>query len=228
MDIVIKFLLDLFFPIYCVNCKKEGEWVCDECVEVYCNTVGYNNIIQKKNMDSLTYIDDIFYFYDFNNAIMSRLIHILKYKYAYDVARFIANIINDKFFDFMHNYENFIIIPIPLNKKRFNERGFNQSEIILEKLKTKNQKQKIEIVNILKRTKNTKHQAGLSKEDRENNLKDAFVFDNKYNIFDFTNSTIVLFDDVVTTGNTIDKCAKVLRESGFYGKIIGLCVAGQN
>jgi len=218
MNKILKFILDLIFPIYCVNCKKEGEWVCNDCKNLL-----IIDIKQKKNIDNLTFVDDIFYFYDFDNKIISDLIHVLKYKYAYDVARFISVLILNDFMNFYvslkEKYGEFIFVPIPLNKKRFNERGFNQSEIILKKLKLK-------VVNLLKRIKNTEHQASLSGSDRDNNLKNAFVLNNKINIENYKNYNIILFDDVVTTGNTIDECAKVLRSNGFKNKIIGLAVAG--
>lgn len=229
MNKILKFILDLIFPIYCVNCKKEGEWVCEECKKLL-----IIDIKQKKNLDNLTYVGDIFYFYDFDNKIISDLIHILKYKYAYDVSRFISSLIYNDFMIFYaslkEKYGEFIFIPIPLNKKRFNERGFNQSEIMLKKLKKeKNYKTKTEnfdTVDLLRRIRNTEHQASLSGGDRDNNLKNAFVLNNGINIEDYKNFNIILFDDVVTTGNTIDECAKVLRSNGFKNKIIGLAVAG--
>lgn len=229
MNKIFKFILDLIFPIYCVSCKKEGEWVCNKCEKLL-----IIDIKQKKNLDNLTYVDDVFYFYDFDNRIISDLIHILKYKYAYDVARFVSNLIYNDFMIFYaslkEKYGEFIFVPIPLNKKRFNERGFNQSEIILKKLK-KEKKYKtktgsFDIVDLLRRIRNTEHQASLSGSDRDNNLKNAFVLNDGINIEDYKNFNIILFDDVVTTGNTIDECAKVLRNNGFKNKIIGLAVAG--
>lgn len=224
---IFTFLLDLIFPIFCVCCKKEGEWVCDKCIDIFINKNNKNFITQKKNIEDLTYVDNIFYFYNFNNDVIVKLIHSLKYKYAYDVSRFLSILICDNFHKFISNYNNFIIIPVPLNKKRFNERGFNQSEIILKKLKEKSIFN-FEIVNLLKRIKNTKHQASLIKEGRENNLKNAFCLNYDLNFEKYKNYNIIIFDDVVTTGNTIDKCAKVLRENGFNKIIIGLTFAGQN
>ena len=156
--------------------------------------------------------------------IIRRKSHLcLKYKYAYDVARFIAFYICNDFVKFIYflikNYGKFIFIPVPINKRRFNERGFNQSELILNKLK-------VNSLNLLKRIKNTEHQASLSSLNRDNNLKNAFILDNKFDLYDFKDFNIIIFDDVVTTGNTIDQCAKVLRESGFKNKIIGITVAG--
>lgn len=241
MNKFCKFILDLIFPIYCVNCKKEGEWVCDVCKDKLIGPLEkFNNIniFVKKNINNLTFVDQIFYFYNFNNEIISNLIHILKYKYAYDVAGCISDCVVSNFVMFLKyledEYGKLIFVPVPLNKKRFNERGFNQSEIILRKLKNKkreklkNQRDEFEIVDLLKRIINTKHQAGLSGKERDNNLKGAFILNDKININNYNDFNVVIFDDVVTTGNTIDKCAKVLKDNHFNGKIIGLTIAGQN
>jgi len=241
MNKFCKFILDLIFPIYCVNCKKEGEWICDVCKNKLIGPLEkFNNIniFVKKNINNLTFVDEIFYFYDFNNKIISNLIHILKYKYAYDAARCISDCVISNFVMFLrylkNEYGKFIFVPVPLNKKRFNERGFNQSEIILRKLFTSvrsasvDKKIEFEIVDLLKRVRNTEHQASLSGEERNDNLKGAFILNDKININNYSGFNIVIFDDVVTTGNTIDKCAKVLKDNHFNGKIIGLTIAGQN
>ena len=229
MNQFFKFVLDLLFPIYCVSCKKEGEWVCSNCIDKY--KLNIKDVKSKKNLNELTYIDDIFYFYDFSNEIISKLIHSLKYGYAFDVARFVACNIGDEFYEFIKKFyiENgdFIIIPVPLNKKRFNERGFNQSEIILEKILSFAKISEFSVVNLLYRVVNTKHQVGLSADEREKNLRNAFVINNSLNIDKFIDCNIILFDDVVTTGNTFDECAKILRNFGFKKRIIGLSIAGQ-
>lgn len=227
MNKILKFVLDLIFPIYCVECKKEGEWLCGYCVLRYENF----KIHEKRNLGELTYIDSIFYFYDFDDNNISKLIHVLKYDYAYDVARFLAKVIHNNFVDFVSGFDNLIFVPAPLHSKRLNERGFNQSIIILEKLQNEKRKTEMgdmEIVDLLKRVRNTGHQAGLSGVERGNNLENAFILNNEFSINDFKDCNIVLFDDVVTTGNTLDKCAKVLRENGFRNKIIGLSIAGQD
>ena len=59
-------------------------------------------------------------------------------------------------------------------------------------------------------------------------MKGAFALNNKIKINNYDNLNIIIFDDVVTTGNTIDKCAKVLKDNNFKGKIIGLAFAGQS
>ncbi len=241
MNKLFKFILDIIFPIYCVGCKEEGEWACKDCFNKTKLLCQYENdmeinVIKKKNIDNLTYIDDIFYFFDFDNKIISELIHILKYKYAYDIARFLAEITYKDFFKFIfylkEQFGKFIFVPIPLNNKRFNERGFNQSELVLKRI-NKNKCEDVgmdemRIVNLLERIKNTGHQASLSGKDRDNNLKNAFVLNNKIDFLEYKNFNIILFDDVVTTGNTFDTCAKVLRENGFTNMIIGVAIAGQN
>jgi competence protein ComFC len=100
-----------------------------------------------------------------------------------------------------------IILAVPLHKKRFLERGFNQAELIA-----------IEISRIfgmktdfksLKRIKNTKQQANLSKKERLENMKQAFSAN-----FDKAPEKVYLFDDVFTTGQTMNEAARALKKAG--------------
>ncbi len=100
-----------------------------------------------------------------------------------------------------------IIIPVPLFNSKLRERGFNQSEIIASLVE--------EILNkpvladILKKIRPTKPQQELSRNARLSNLKDAFSVTRPDYIRD---KNVLLIDDVLTTGATLNECAKVLKE----------------
>lgn len=112
-------------------------------------------------------------------------------------------------------YEKFIkvsnidcIIPVPLHSSRKRMRGFNQSDILAKYLS-----KYLELpvfFDCLCRVKKTKDQKGLNRTERLHNLDNAFmVRDLPPNI-----KNILIVDDVYTTGTTIEKCAKVLKDSG--------------
>ena len=102
-----------------------------------------------------------------------------------------------------------IIIPVPLCEKRFKTRKYNQAELISNEF-AKNVG--IEIRNdILFRVKETPTQTKLNFNERQQNLKDAFKVKNRKLIKD---KTIILIDDVLTTGATVTECAKVLKSAG--------------
>ena len=100
-------------------------------------------------------------------------------------------------------------MPIPLHKTKFKERGYNQSEFIAKGIN--NILKKKERFDIVRRTKYTKSQALLSPEERKTNVKNVFEIDEVYKISD---KIILLVDDVLTTGSTINNCALALLEKG--------------
>ena len=108
---------------------------------------------------------------------------------------------------------------IPLHKNRENWRGFNQSEILAEKIAVKHN---FLHHKILARKKNTRTQKDLKKKSREENIKDAFMLSPDFKSSQIKNKNIILIDDVVTTGSTFLEAAKVLRKNG-SGAV--LCIA---
>ena len=110
-----------------------------------------------------------------------------------------------------------MLVPVPLSKRRMNERGYNQSALIAKPLS--------EFIGIeyrddvLRRDKNTRHQAGLRNYERMTNVMGAFSASD-----DATGRNIIIFDDIYTTGSTIEECAKTLKSAGAE-KIIGLTLS---
>ena len=104
-------------------------------------------------------------------------------------------------------YEDFVVVPIPLNKRRMRSRGFNQSEIIA-KILSKKFDLKMNI-KLLKRVKNTNTQIGMNREERVKNIKDAFLANNS--VMDLK---ILLVDDVCTTGATLIEASRALYKAG--------------
>lgn len=99
------------------------------------------------------------------------------------------------------------IIPVPLHKERLKARGYNQTAILA---KTISRIIKVKYHSkILIKNKNTISQSNLGKEAREKNLKNTFA---PYpgNIHLIKNKKILLVDDIITTGTTINECSKVL------------------
>jgi ComF family protein len=118
------------------------------------------------------------------------------------------------------NLSSTVFIPIPLGRQRYRERGYNQVLRILKKCPAN-----ITIdTRSLTRSKETLAQSALNKSDRLKNLKNAFTFDK--NKLKGHYSTIVLFDDVLTTGATLESAKNVVTEQLDDGvKIICLAIA---
>ena len=102
-----------------------------------------------------------------------------------------------------------LLVPVPLHRIRFRERGYNQSSLLARCA--------ARICNIsvneriLTRTRHTNIQARLSSKERVKNVSNAFSVKTPE---DVRNKKIILVDDVLTTGVTINECARVLVESG--------------
>ncbi|MDZ7798009.1 MAG: ComF family protein [Patescibacteria group bacterium] len=213
------FLLDLLFPVTCLGCGKEGQWLCQTCL----NQIKFNKkqvcpVCRKpSNQGQVCFIcqkniklKSLVVICDYQDQIIEKAIHSLKYKYARDLKKFFNLIINFHLQNNDYNFlKNSVIIPIPLHKKREKWRGFNQALIIAKELS--------KITNIylsensLKRTKNTKSQIKLKAKQRQKNLENAFKVSQKLEIL---GKTAILIDDVYTTGATMNEAAKALKKAG--------------
>ena len=101
------------------------------------------------------------------------------------------------------------VIPVPLHKIRESRRGYNQSELLCKTLREKlNMKV---LTGVLIKTKNTLSQSNLTRSERIENLENAFKVEDKTIV---RGKTILLVDDVFTTGTTINECSRTLLDAG--------------
>lgn len=102
-------------------------------------------------------------------------------------------------------FGKFTLIPVPLHPRRLKWRGFNQSQLLADKLASQ---LNLPAASGLIRTKNTKPQADLDRESRKTNITDAFAVAKEV-----TGQKILLVDDVATTGTTLNEIAKLLKQA---------------
>lgn len=112
-----------------------------------------------------------------------------------------------------------LIIPVPMHYTKYYERGYNQSEI-LAKYISKELGIKYN-TRVLKKIKKTRVQSTLNAIDRRNNVMNTYAVKRKNKIY---GKTILLIDDIYTTGATVNECSKVLKEND-VGKIIVVTIA---
>lgn len=222
---------DLLFPVTCLGCGREGKWLCEECFEKLefstqqvCLECKAKNEFGRfcPNCSAKFALQGILIAADYNNKIISALVKNLKYHFAQDIAEMLGNFLiaflkNEENKNFSNFLKNSIIIPVPLHKKRFRWREFNQAEEIA-KIVTKHFN--LPITTDLVRIKNTKPQVKLNAAERKTNLKNCFTWTGN----NLNGKNILIIDDVSTTGSTLNECAHALKPAG-AGQIWGLVVA---
>lgn len=145
------------------------------------------------------------------NYIIKKIISDLKYQDKFYIAKKIAKILAPKINNIIANDD--ILVPVPLHFKKLQERRFNQSLLIcLELMNLLNNKPKL-VRDLIFRVKNTKIQAKLRGQERLSNVKKAFIVNKKYRNL-IKDKTIFLLDDIITTGATVENCAKILKKKG--------------
>ena len=120
---------------------------------------------------------------------------------------------NEKVCGLLKKYD--IIIPVPIHRKRKLQRGYNQTQLIAKEI-AKNIDIKL-CDDVLVKSKNTIAQSKLNKNKRKQNIKNAFKV---LNLEKIQGKNILLFDDIFTTGSTVNECSKILKKAG--AKTVGV------
>ena len=197
--------------IICVCCKERIQkydietyvnniGICSQCFEKL-EPVPINNPMQGRKF--VNYVITGYYY----NDIIKTLIHRYKFGSEYAFSKLFASILFERIKNIPELYSFDFITSIPLSRLRFLERGYNQSELIARELS--------KLLNIryeicVHKKRHTKAQSSLKTKNRFTNIKNAFIADSKR----VENKRILLFDDLFTTGSTMNECAKELISKG--------------
>ena len=198
-------LLDLISPRLCVVCGRR----LSATEEVICNKCNYENEMAKLFWGQIPIERAAAFFYYESHSKTANVIYKLKYKSHPEIGPVMGRKVavefqRDHFFDGIDG-----IVPIPLTKKRFRQRGYNQSEEIAKGI---NEMTDIPIyTGIVKRTVFKGSQTRRRRWERQENVEYAFSLVDGEPII---GKHILLIDDVVTTGATIIACAKELVKAG--------------
>ncbi|MFO7807324.1 MAG: ComF family protein [Candidatus Moraniibacteriota bacterium] len=222
-----KYLLDLLFPKICQSCGKKGVFLCNECLyQIEIKKIQTCPVCQKSATERgkvcrlcnrLTHnfpLHSLLISSDYQDALIKKLIHQYKYKFAFELADPLSEILIKA----IKKHELIIpdlIIPVPLHPFRLRWRGFNQSALLAEKI-GEHLLTNLDIPidsQILQRVKNTPSQANIKKAaQRRENIKNAFrVNTNKENLAKIKNKRVLLVDDVCSSGSTLFECASQIQ-----------------
>ena len=197
-------ILELIYPNVCGIC---GE-ICKDSLCKKCE-----NAIKKYKIDLISknkkmYFCESMHIFKYDDIIRQKIIEYKFQDEAYLYKTFAKIILkNKKVCGFLEKYD--IMIPVPIHKKRRLKRGYNQAELIAKEI-CKNLNLELKN-NVLIKQKNIVAQSELNKNERMQNIKNAFGIKNANEI---KNKNIILFDDIYTTGSTVNECSRILKKVG--------------
>lgn len=204
----VENILNLIFPPVCGFCGKfHNDFLCDECKRKF-DEIKISNVEDYSSLP--VYFEEHYYLLKYEDFVRD---FILKYKFdemSYLYKSFARIIAYDEKFrkQFIDKYD--CIISVPVHKKRFKTRGYNQSKLIAEEVARICGKRYYD--EVLVKCKNIVAQSTLDKLGRVGNIKGAFSAGD--NSCDIKGKNVALFDDIFTTGATTNECAKVLKQVG--------------
>lgn len=197
-------VLDWFFPSKCIFCRKvlDNTDLCEECASKLPYTKG--DSISQKFPHIKTCVSPLFYDGEVREAI-------LRYKfwgmavYAHRFGLIIADCVENN----LDCGDIDVISYVPLSRKRLRKRGYNQAQLLAE---TVSCELGIACVPTLKKPVDNPAQSGTKNSgERRKNVQGVYAADKKT---DIAGKSVLLIDDVVTTGSTLSECAKTLKEAG--------------
>jgi ComF family protein len=145
---------------------------------------------------------------------LRELIQLLKYEQVRPAAHVLGRMLADAIEGLLPLLSrNPVIVPVPLHRGKLRQRGFNQSELIARAaVKNLSRVLRLELSpQVLERQRETQSQIGLSRRQRRENMRGAFVVADPKRI---TDREVLVVDDVFTTGTTVSECARVLLRAG--------------
>jgi ComF family protein len=232
-----NFLLDLIFPWTCLYCHKEVENdypLCQDCfhqIPIFDDFICpicqrkltlertlHQSCRQKTKLEALGIISS------YQNPILKETIHYFKYKQIKSLVQPLSlltiQFLENSFYFSQLNKDQLIVIPLPLHFKKQKQRGFNQSALLAEQV-AKHFHLSLE-TNVLIRIINNPAQVTMQdSKSRQLNAQGIFQVKNQKLL---QKKTVLLIDDVYTTGATMEEAAKTLKQNGAK-KVIGLVLA---
>jgi len=225
---IIKFLLKLLFPDYCLICSSvlelDEDYICDICLqnisegEYFCEKCGSPVFFCASRcnncLENVIYYKRLIVFYLYSGTI-KRILREIKYNpqtKLFENFEVVFNIFLSsskvKDLEFVLNEVDFVL-PVPIHKNRLQKRGYNQSVILSEIIRICFNKNYYD--NLLIKCKDTEFFYSLNKDSRRKEIDNAFLITDLNFI---KNKNILIVDDISTTGTTFNNISKLLLDSG--------------
>lgn len=213
--ILAGYLIDTALPPVCAGCGLGGAWLCPRCGEqvggidprVACDRCGRPLDVARQTCERCDdwhgIIDRARSAYRFDGAVRT-MIHLLKYQGERARAGWcgsaVAGVVGAS------RWSVDLVVPVPLYRAKERTRGYNQSRLIAREVAAG---LGLELADSLVRTRQTRSQVDLDADERRENVRGAFVARRQ-----LVGVSVLLIDDVITTGSTLVECAAACRQAG--------------
>jgi len=213
--------IDFFYPRFCLGCQSPGTYICRKCSGliipfekqkcINCGQSSRLGLTHPSCCNELN-VDGTFIIFKYNR-FMKKIIKNIKYHLATQVFDELTKSMPLSYltplFKIKRVFSKALIQPVPLSKKRFRQRGFNQAALFSEWM---GNILGLENADFLIKVKDCLPQAGLAdKKERKKNITGSFKIRRGKSV---EKTVVVLIDDVITTGATINEAAKTLKKAG--------------
>lgn len=221
LDKLIEKACDLLWPVRCIVCdnamKRSRICICNECRDKLRKISGKRCIrCSRRVVDDSEYCPDckrLYHSFDGGRFVFSYLtigesVFRFKYQNRAEYARSFAELIYDELREWIEFINPDALIAVPLHRKRENKRGYNQAEELSREISLLSGVP--ERSDLIKRSRNTIAQKTFGRKQRQINVKKAFIVREN----DVKLDTVIVVDDIFTTGSTIDAVSKELKQHG--------------
>lgn len=215
MHDLVKGLLEIIYPLHCGACGGAGGALCKPCIDTFrpvkpdsscpiCGRpVGQRLVCGECMNEKRTFEEGLYGFYF--EARLRDAVHAFKFTGRKDVGRCLTNLAKENILPFSEKFD--CIVPMPVTEKRLRIRGFNQSFIIAEEISRMTGKPVYH--SILRKTKETRDQYSLAREERRENVRGVFALSGGHAI---QGRRVLLVDDLYTTGATAREASRILMK----------------
>lgn len=201
--------LDALFPIPCIGCNSiKKAYICEDC---FLQIVPNPTVIHQENAA----IDTVITWFNYDGLIKHAL-HVLKFNHIREIGARLSELPLYNQLPFPAKFD--FIVPVPLSKKRGKERGFNQAELLFKYVNNGKA-----LDELLVRVRNTPPLYEHTKKERQAIIENSFSLNKNIAPDMLYGKTVVLVDDILTTGATLTECARVLKNHGVI-HITALCL----
>lgn len=220
---IYKQAIHLCFPPVCVGCEEEWALLCKTCKKEIlthpeicplCHGVSHNYAVCFSCKQSNKTIEGIIIAFQYT-GVVKRLIRLLKYNHHAYISDFLAQRLtlliqtHPPLMEAIHN-KNALISRVPSHWRRKHIiKGYNQSELLAKAVA---KQLNTPCIRLWKKTRHTRSQTKLTRQQRRTNLIDAFIpYDKKDSCVTYTGKHIIIIDDITTTGTTLLSLANILK-----------------